>query len=409
MRRFSYKVISPDGSMREGEIQSADRAGALAWLQSQNMVAVQLQEGDLTSGQPWWNREILERRFLRRGEVALFTREYATLVSASVPVDQALEIVALQPSLNARMRRVVRNVHDRVIEGQSLSNALAAQRPQFPTFYHRLVRAGESSGALAETLDDLAGFLEKTELAKSRIASALIYPAILLIAAIISLAVIMTLLIPTVAPLLRDAGVDLPVTLAVLERVQNFVASYAWLLVPLVAIAIITLIVLYRQNSAIRAALSRAVLSLPVIGRLLTHSDIARYCRTLGVLCRNGVPILDGLQTATGTLSNASLRAALEPAEHAVRRGVTLQQALASTGAVPDLALRLVAIGEHTGELDRMLARAADIFQSGVDRRLERIVVILTPALTLLIGLAIGGLVVSIVTALVGLNDVALR
>jgi general secretion pathway protein F len=409
MQRFAYKVYDNSGRLLDGEVTATDRVGALVWLRNRNLTPIEIREGSHDEITKWWNREVLNARKLPRQELALLIREFSTLLAADIPIDQALNIVAIQPMLSQRVRRLVRDIHKRVIEGDPLSQALAAQGSKFPDYVHRLVRAGETSGALSETLEDLAKFLEASSEARSRIYSAFLYPAVLLIATGISIAVIMTILIPTIAPLLRDAGAELPVVLSALEHAHAFLSMHGGLLGLVLGVIVLMSVIAYKNSLRAKRILSGLVLKFPLVGNVVQQNEIARFSRTLGILCRNDVPLLDALATARCTMSNLVLRDVLTAVETEVRQGKTLDAALTATGSIPELALRLVRIGEQTSQLPRMLARVADIYQSAVERRLDRFATLISPILTIVIGVGIGGLVISIMTALVGLNDLALR
>jgi general secretion pathway protein F len=339
--------------------------------------------------------------------LALFTRELAVLVKADLPLDETLRIVALQPSLSAAMRRITEGVLARVLEGQSLSQALAAEGEAFPEFYWRLVRGGEASGSLGEVLDDLAGFLERTAEMRAKMLSALLYPAILLVVAGLAVTMIMAVLLPAIVPILRDAGAELPFIVRVLDGIREAVAGNALLSVGLVA-GCAALIFILMATGTLRRLLSRLALRLPLIRGIVMRREVARFSRTLGTLIRSGVPVLEATRIAGGVLSNLSYRSAIETVTEQVRQGAPLTRPLSASGYFPEVALRLIAVGEKTGQLEAMLIRVADIFETALQRQLDRITALLTPFLTLAIGLIVGGLIVSVMSALLSINELAI-
>ena len=410
MIRYGYKAYDASGGLVEGEIVSENREKALEALHRRGEFPIEVFAGTVGQRQPWWNRDIvlLRRRTLSPASLALFTRELATLAKADLPLDEALRIVALQPMIPSAVRRMTQAVLARVLEGQSLSQAMAAENGAFPEFVWRLVRGGEASGALGEVLDDLAGFLERSAEVRAKIFSALLYPMILMGVAPVTLAVIMGLLLPMVVPLLKDAGAPLPLIIRVLDGIREAVTGN-WAAAAAVTGAVIALAIGLPRAGVVRAAVSRLVLRIPLLNRLAGGREVARFTRTLGTLLKNGVPLLDATRIAGGVLGNGTYRAAIETVTTELKEGAPLSRTLGASGLFPELALRLVAVGEQTGQLDTMLLRVAAIFEVTLQRQLDRLTTLLTPVLTLGIGLLVGGLMVSVMGALLSINELALQ
>jgi general secretion pathway protein F len=409
MRRFSFKAYDAAGALTTGEIAAPTREAALDALSRQGRLAVEVTEG--TGGrEPWWRREVHAFGGGRLGTAALapFTRELATLVSAELTLDESLRIVAMQPLVGARMRALAGRLHERVREGGQLSEALAAEGEAVPPFYRRLVAAGEASSDLGGALGDLAQFLEKSAEVRGRVGAALTYPALLLVAALVSVALILTVLLPTVMPLFRDAGAEPPALLAFLARLQDLLARHwQWVIAGLAALTG-GLVALSRQPG-LRLWRDRVVLRWPVVGEIASGIDTARFSRTLATMLRSGVPILEALRTAGGVVSNRAMAVAAEQAGEEVKQGGMLAGPLARTGVFPDLALRLVAVGEETGQLEAMLLRVADIYEGTVERRMQRFTTLLAPLLTIAIGVGVGALMLSVMNAIISVNELAIR
>ncbi len=410
MIRYAYRAYDAAGALIEGEIVSESREMALEALHRRGEFPLEVFTGAAPRNQPWWNREIfvLRNRAMSPASLALFTRELATLVKAELPLDEALRIVALQPMMPAAVRRMTQTILERVLEGQSLSQALAAEGEAFPEFVWRLVRGGEASGALGEVLDDLAGFLERSAEVRAKILSALLYPMILMCVAAMTLAVIIGVLLPMIVPLLRDAGAPLPFIIRVLEGVRETLTGN-WLVTAVAAGGIIVLAIAVLRAAAVRALFSRLVLRLPLVNRLVAGREVARFTRTLATLLKSGVPLLEASRIAGGVLGNAVYRSAAEAITAGLKEGAPLSRPLAASGLFPELALRLVAVGEQTGQLETMLLRVAVIFEATLQRQLDRLTTMLTPLLTLGIGLLVGGLMISVMGALLSINELALK
>lgn len=408
MPRFTYRAYDASGALRTGEVAAATRAGALDTLARRAEFAIEMADGAAPVAEAWWQRDVFGARAWPARDLAAFTRELSTLVQANIALDEALRIVALQPLVHSRVRGATNKILDHINEGQSLSEALQAQSPAFPEYYCRLVEAGESGGALAEALDDLARFTERTADVRARIASALLYPAVLLTAAVVAVGVIATVLLPAIQPIFEDAKAEPPFIIGVMSGAHAFLASN-WPLVVVAMAAISMGVMAARSNPDLRLLCDRALLKLPLVGRLIEHSETARFSRTLAAMLRNGVPVLEAVQTAGGVLANGSFQAAVETAGTTLKEGGPLTEPLARSGVFPDLFVRLASIGEKSGQLDTMLTRVAEIYDATVQRQLDRLTSLLTPLLTLLIGAVVGTLILSVMDALVSVNELALK
>ncbi len=408
MARFNYKAYDASGAFGSGEIAAQSREGALEVLARRGQIPVELKEATAAAVTAWWQREVFGSGRLSTQNLAAFTRELASLVKAEIPIDEALRIVAVQPMMPVRLRQITNSCLERVMEGEALSDALQAQGQAFPEFYFRLVKAGEASGALSDVLVDLAKVIERSAETRSKVTSALVYPAVLLIAAVVALVVILTVLIPTILPIFEDAGAKPPLLIHVLSAFQKFLSQH-WISVLCAVLATGFGFVVLAQNPAARLRLDRFWLRVPLIGGLIERRETARLARTLSVLTRNGVPILESLRIASGVMSNRAYMQAIANAGDEVKEGGTLTAPLARSGLFPDLFLRLTAVGEKTGQLDTMQLRVAEIYEAAVERQVERLTSLITPVLTLVIGGCVGGLIISVMSAIFSVNDLALK
>lgn len=408
MPRFSYTAYDDTGARSAGVIESDTREAAIESLFRQGRYPLELIEGGRAPALRWWEREVFAARGLSRSSLALLTREVATLVKAELPLDEALRITRLQPLMPARSRQVIGRILERVVEGASLSQAIDQEGGSFPAYYPRVVQAGEAAGTLGQSLDELASFLERESAFRARIGSALLYPALLLVAAAATLIIIVTVLIPTVAPLFRDAGAEPPFIIGLLTTVQEAIAAH-WLLALLVVAILVAGYVALSRNGQWQLWRDRLLLRTPLLSRLIQNSQTSIMARTLGTLLRNGVPLLQALQIAGDVLSNRAMAAAVRTCAVEVKEGAPLVGSLARSGVFPELALRLTAVGEQTGQLDTMLERVGTIYETALQQQLTRITGLLTPILTIVIGVLVGGLLLSVMSAIVGINDLALK
>ena len=404
MPNFAYRAYDQRGKLTGGTIEAASREGALAKLHVDKLFPSEVTEVAARTAGRWWEREVFGGGAMPSARLALLTQELATLAKADLPVDEALRIVAVQPLLPARVRRTAEALHVAVRGGASLSEALAARSPEFPEYYWRLIRAGEQSGGLAEPLGDLATFLERAGETRAKLLSALVYPAVLLVAAFVAVTVVMTVLLPTIVPLFKDAGASPPAALQFLLDTRDFVSTHWFALAAACALAVPLFATLLR-NPSTRAALDRRILSLPIFGRLITARETARFARTFATLSRNGVPILDALRLTSSVLRNRAFSAAAHDAAESIKSGARLIEPLERAGIFPELALRLVSVGEQTDQLIPMTMHVADVFETAVQRQTAQLLTLLTPILTLLIGGGVGALILTVMNAILSVNE----
>ncbi|MGQ0672223.1 MAG: type II secretion system F family protein [Hyphomicrobium sp.] len=408
MPRYSYRAYDRDGARIAGELAAATREGALETIVRRGQFPVELSDASVQRQVRWWEREVFASGRLPLPTLAMFTRELVSLVKADLPIDECLRLVAMQPMIPQRLRQVSRDLLARVTEGEALSDALAGEARAFPEFYWRLVRAGESSGSIGEALDDLARFLERSADMRGRIVSALLYPAVLIVAALSALAVIMTILIPVITPIFEEAGAEPPLMVRVLSGAASLINQNG-LVILAAGAGLIVAGVVASKNIAVRRPTDRLLLAMPVIGRVIERRETGRLARTLSTLTRNGVPLLEAVRIGSGVLSNRIMGEAVLAAGEAIKEGGQLSVPLARSGVFSELFLRLATIGEQTGQLDVMLLRAAEIYEQALERQLQRLTSLVTPVVTLAIGAVVGGLVLSVMSALISVNDLAIR
>lgn len=407
MPRYRYRAYAPSGAMLSGEIAATSRESALETLVKRNEIPIDLVECERFT-RPWWQRELSAPRPLPTAALAAFTRELSSLVAARLPLDEALRVITVQPMLPRRTRLLTERLARRLSEGQSLSEALRVSGGAFPRAYTRLVAAGEASGTLDQVLSGLATDLERSAVLREKALSQLLYPAILIVAALCAVVLIVTILVPAILPIFEDARAEPPSLLVLLAAFGDLISRHGGLIGILLA-AIATAAVFARSSSAVRQRVDQTVLTLPIIGTIVRENDSARLARTLSALLANGVSAPEAIDITGETLTNAALAQTLTEARSAVEQGSTLTAPLAASNLFPELLIRLMRIGEETGQLPDMLARVADAYQTSVAQRLERVSNLITPVLTIGIGIFVGALVISVMSAILSVNELVLR
>lgn len=409
MAMFAYRAYDASGEMREGEISAATHQAALDILHRQGLVPVSIAErsvGDATS--PGLDGLNSCGKRISPSSLLLLTRELASLVAADLTLEDALRIVELQPSLPLPVRQLVAGVLGRVVSGSALSDAFAAEAKDLPPAYCQLLAAAERSGTLSAALTALSDELERGEVLRGELRTALIYPLTLLVAAAATLAVVITILIPALMPLFDEANSKPPVVVAVLDAVRRAVsAQWPWIVLALLAASLLALSA--HRNATCREFKDRAVLRMPVIGRLVQRRETGRFAGTLATLLNHGVSPLEAIRAAGNTCSNSRFRQSARDAETHLANGGQLSEALERSGIFTPLALRLTVVGERSGQLDHMLAHLQKLEETALQRELSRLITMLAPALTITIGIAVGGILIAVMSAVVGLNDLAFR
>ncbi|MBY0226291.1 MAG: type II secretion system F family protein [Hyphomicrobium sp.] len=408
MPRFRYRAYDASGAVRSGELTVENRQAALQALARKSEIPIELKEARASDERPWWQREIGSPGGLGMRALADFLRELASFVGSSLPVDEALRIMSVQPSLKANARAAVSDILERVTSGASLSEAMAAREGVFPPFVVRLVHAGEVSGSLDNMLAELSRHVEAAGERRETVISQLLYPTVLIVAALVALGIITTVLVPAVRPLFEDAGVEPPLIISVLAGVAAGASSYGVVLMIVGCAGLIGLWAAWR-TPAWRLSLDRFALAAPFAGDLVRQTETARFSRTLAVLTGNGVPLTEALHIAAGVVSNYAIAAAVGGIQTEVERGGIFSTELQRSGVFSPLLPRLVRVGEETGQLETMLIKVAQTYERAVEIQLNRVMTLLTPGLTIVIGGFIGFLVISVMNAILSANTLIVQ
>jgi general secretion pathway protein F len=406
MATFAYRAYGLDGGFAEGTIEAAtpDVASDILW--AQGLTPFQLRPtGD--AGTRWWNKELFSAGNPQRADLLAFTREFAMLNTAEIPLDDALRILRDQAS-GQRLRTLVEGLRADVLNGMPLSDAMLKQPKVFPADYIAVVRAGEIGGTLSDVLVELAELLERRAEIRSRIQSALAYPAMLVVLGLGTLVIIVGSLIPSIAPIFSQSGKPTPTTIRFMMAVQE---SWFELLVGagVVVLAFAGAMLVATRRPTVRLALDRFRLRLPVLGNFLIQQETARFARTLGTMLKAGVPLSQAARSACDVIGNRHMMAGINRAIDAVHQGAALHRALREETELPAIALQMISVGEEAGKLDRMLTRVAVMLERQLQSSIDRFMSALAPALTVAIALMVGALIMPVMNAVLSINDLAAR
>jgi general secretion pathway protein F len=398
MPAFAYQALDQTGKTQRGVLQGDNARAVRASLRERGLNPLEvsaLESGARPAG--------LLRRGLSGAQLALLTRQLATLLKAGLPLDEALGALAEQND-DTRSRTLVVALRSRVMEGASLAAALADAPESFPEIYRASIAAGEQSGRLDQVLARLADYSEARDALNQKVWAALAYPLLLSIVAVAIVTGLLAYVVPQIVGVFVQMHQTLPWPTRALIALSDFVKGWGWLLLlAIVAAAIGGRLALRAQP--VRFAWHRFVLRLPLVGRLSRAANTARCTRTLALLTASAVPLLDSLQIAAQVMPNLPMREAVKGAAVKVREGGSFSRALGESGYFPPVALRLIASGERAGELERMLDEAANQEQRELDRWMTLLTAVLGPLVILLVGAMVLFIVLAILLPIFNLNQ----
>ncbi|MDH5264372.1 MAG: type II secretion system F family protein [Betaproteobacteria bacterium] len=406
---FQYKAVTPAGEVLEGAMDASSHKGVIERLRDMGYTPIRAFEAGAAEVAPT-GRRASSGPWLRRGvsadEVGVLTQEIATLLGAGLPLDRSLEIL-VGLAENDRVAAVLTKVRNEVRGGASLSKALEAQGTVFSRFYVNMIRAGEAGGALADVLARLSEFMERSKELRESVKSALIYPAILVFVAVLSVAVLLGVVVPQFEPIFAQSGKALPFVTELVLGAGALMRGYWWAFV-LGGVAMVFIVSRRLRTPEAKLGWDRVVLGLPVVGDLVAKVETARLARTLGTLLRNGVSLVNALSIARETMDNTYLAAALAEIGRELKTGRGFAKPMMETRRFPPFAVHMIQVGEETGRLDRMLLDVADVYDREVARAVKRSLALLEPAMILFLTFVVGGVILSILAAMLTIYDIPL-
>ncbi|PLX85808.1 MAG: type II secretion system protein GspF [Desulfuromonas sp.] len=390
MALFEYSALDARGKRVKGVVEASGRQAANRQLRQQNLFPEQLSEvGAETAGKSVrWSKRV------QTLQLAVATRQLATMLAAGMTIDEALATVADQQDPPALARALAR-VRDEVLQGTTLSRALQGDGRIFPEIYVNMVQVGEASGTLDKVLQQLAEFLEEQARLNARLKAALSYPVLMLLVGSGVLGFLMVFVVPKVTRMLEDLDQALPLPTLWLMNVSGFLASFWWLMVG-IAIVIYWFARRQLKKEHWRLWFDQQKFSLPLFGPLLLQSATARFARTMATLLHSGVSVLVALDIVSGLLGNQRLQSLLQDVSRAVREGAGLAEPIRKGNLFPAMLPQMIAVGEKSGELEQMLFKVADNYEYQVETRLNGLMSLLEPLMILVMGAVVGFIVLAI-------------
>ncbi|HAZ42509.1 MAG TPA: general secretion pathway protein GspF [Methylococcaceae bacterium] len=404
MAVYFVKAVNRDGETIEEERESASEATLILALQNEGLLPIRIA---IAGSSPLDFLRMRRRRLkISHKHITLFTRELLTLLEAGLPLDRALsvllELSATEPDFNQMIGKIL----ERIKGGAQLSDALEAQGSMFSRFYLNLIRAGEAGGALEVVLDRLTKYLESSKELKDTVTTAMIYPLILVLMAISSLLLLLTFVVPQFTEMFDSAGKELPLPTQIVVGTADAIQNFWWVAIP-IGLLVSSWVKYQRSDPVRRLVWDGWMLRLPLFGDLILKFQVASFSRTLATLMSNGVPLLAALSIVKDTLDNRLVGQKLELAVTSLKEGGGLTAPLMEAQIFPSLAMQMIKLGEESAQLPEMLDRVATTYDKEIKISIQRLLALLEPILIVGLGIMIGGIIISILMAILSVNDLA--
>jgi type IV pilus assembly protein PilC len=399
---FKWTGKTPKGTVQQGELTAETREDVIGSLRKQGIIPTIVAEKKATA----FKFEGFSRSpRVKDKDIIVFTRQFASMYNAGIPIVQSLEIMSKQTE-NKTLRVIIGQVKGDVESGVTLADAMKKYPKAFDDLYVNLVAAGEAGGVLDSVLQRLAVYIEKAMKLKKKVKGAMIYPSVVMFIAALVVAIIMIFVIPVFAKVFGEMGVALPLPTQLVIGLSHFLSGIGGLILFLVIVGLIIGFRQYRKTAIGRMNTDIIFLKIPIIGNLIRKVSVARFARTLGTLISSGVPILDGLEICAKSAGNKVVEKVIFEVKKEVASGKTVSEPLAKSNVFPPMVVQMISVGESTGSLDQMLAKVADFYDDEVDDAVQNLTVLLEPALMVFLGTVIGFIVVALYLPIFKLGSV---
>ncbi len=391
---FEWEGKDRKGKQVRGEIRAASENIVQASLRRQGVLPTKIKKRSTRSG-----------KAIKPKDIAIFTRQFATMMKAGVPLLQTFDIVG-RGNPNPSVTKLLSDIRAEVETGTALSSAFRKYPKYFNALYCNLIEAGETAGILEALLDRLATYMEKTEAIKSKIKSALMYPIAVVVVAFVVVTIIMIFVIPAFKSVFSSFGADLPAPTLFVMAMSAFFVSYWWLIFSVIGGGIYFFMQAWQRNEKMQMVMDRLLLKVPVFGVLVEKSCVARWTRTLSTMFAAGVPLVEALDSVGGAAGNSVYLNATTSIQREVSTGTSLTNAMTNARVFPSMVLQMCAIGEESGTIDHMLGKAADFYEAEVDDMVAGLSSLLEPIIIVFLGTIIGGIVVAMYLPIFKLGQV---
>jgi general secretion pathway protein F len=406
MPAYEYKALDTSGKLISGVIDADSPKDARARLRAQQIFATEIKETEKSIS---ITSEVKVKKLLKRigpADVAIVTRQLATLLRAGLPLVRSLQAIEDQLEDNLLRPHII-EIRDDVNKGSSLADALSKHPKVFSPLYINMVHAGESAGALDDILDRLASFSEKSLALRNKVRAAMIYPIFMAIIGVVAVGILLTFVVPTITKVFVDTKQKLPGPTLLLLNISSFMKSFWWL-IPIAIVGGVILFKRLRKAKGSRLFMDKFKLRMPIFGQLVRKMAVSRFSRTLSILTASGVPILKALNITRNIIANEVLSQAIDEAIEAVGAGKSIAEPLRKSGAFPPIVSHMITVGETSGKLEEMLQNIAEAYDNEVENSVNALVSLLEPVMIVTMGLVVGLIVFAILLPIFEMNELAM-
>jgi len=387
MPLFEYTARNPtNGQIQKGQVDLASKEEVTAFLRKQRMMMVSVREAPKPIKISFGNS-------IKTRDIVIFTRQFATMINAGLPLVQSLDILAKQTE-NAALKEVVRQVVFDVEAGNTLADAFRKHPKAFTDLYVNMIAAGEAGGILDTILLRLATFMEKNDALVRKVKGAMVYPVVIMGVAVIAITVLLIFVIPTFQSMFASVNLELPLPTRIVIGMSNFLTSFWWAILGVIGLTVFAIRRYYATTNG-RKTLDTLLINSPVLGDVIRKSAVSRFTRTLGTLVSSGVAILDGLEITAKTSGNRVIHDAVMESRASIAGGDTIAGPLERSKVFPPMVVSMIAVGEQTGGLDEMLSKIADFYDEEVDVAVSALLSLMEPMMIVILGVVVGGMVIA--------------
>lgn len=394
---FTWEGTDRKGGKVKGELSGTNTALVKAQLRKQGINPTKVRKKGMSL--------LNAGKKIKPMDIALFTRQMATMMGSGVPLLQSFDIIG-EGFDNPNMRKLVDEIKQEVAAGNSLANSLRKKPLYFDDLYCNLVDAGEQSGALETLLDRVATYKEKTESLKAKIKKAMTYPIAVVVVAIVVSAILLIKVVPQFQSVFANFGAELPAFTKMVITLSEILQEWWFIVLIGMFVAAFSLRTFHRRSEKFRDAVDRAILKLPIVGDILYKSAVARYSRTLSTTFAAGVPLVEALDSVSGATGNVVFRNAVNKIKQDVSSGTQLNFSMRTTGVFPSMAIQMASIGEESGSLDAMLDKVASYYEEEVDNAVDNLTTLMEPMIMVVLGVLVGGLIIAMYLPIFQLGNV---
>ncbi|MDC0534350.1 type II secretion system F family protein [Francisellaceae bacterium] len=384
---YTWKAKDKKGNKISGETSAPNMAYVRAQLLKKNIQHASIKK----KPKPLFGSGLKK---VKPADVAMFARQMSTMMQAGVPMTQALTIM-INGTDHTGMKALVNSIRAKIESGYSFSQSLREHPKNFDDLFVNLIHAGEESGSLEIMLDRIATYKEKIESIKKKIKKALTYPIAVLITAFAVSAILLIFVVPTFKDLFDSFGADLPGFTQMVLDMSDFMKAYWWAVLLVVIVLVVSFVQAKRKSLKFREFMDKVMLKFPIIGKIFNKSCLARFARTLATTFTAGMPLIEALKAVSGATGNLTYEYATLNIRDSIASGISLQEAMTTTGKFPNMVVQMVGIGEESGNLDDMLSKVAEVYEEEVDLAVDSLSSLLEPLIMVVLGVLVGGLVVA--------------